>query len=86
MVVRDTSSNVLGAMSIGLGITTNYLDKVFVVIVGLEWTTKFDMNQVCIRDDSMAVIHTFSGCLSNASWFIRSRWVAVRQNIVCAFF
>ncbi|XP_026442651.1 uncharacterized protein LOC113342272 [Papaver somniferum] len=80
VVVRDTSSNVLGAMNIGLGTTTNYLAEVFAVIVGLEWAMKFGLQRICIRSDSMAAMQTFSGGVSNVPWFIRSRWVVVKRN------
>lgn len=70
VVARDTDSNVLGVMCIGLGITTNYLVEVFVVIVGLQCATKFGMTQVCIRTDSMAVVHTFAASIYDVTWFI----------------
>lgn len=48
----------------------------------MEWATKFDMQWVCIRTDSMAAIQTFSSGISNVPWFIRSIWVVVKQNYI----
>ncbi|XP_026420067.1 uncharacterized protein LOC113316049 [Papaver somniferum] len=39
-VARDHEANVVGAMSIGLGITSNYLVELFGIIIGLEWAVQ----------------------------------------------
>ncbi|XP_026428856.1 uncharacterized protein LOC113324781 [Papaver somniferum] len=77
VVVRDTNANVLGAMSVGFGIQTNYLAEVLCIVVGLEWATKFGMTDVCIRSDSMDAILVFSGNINLVPCFLLLRWLAV---------
>ncbi|XP_026399685.1 uncharacterized protein LOC113295569 [Papaver somniferum] len=40
VVVRDADCNFMGAMSIGLGRTNNFLAELYGIIVGLEWAVK----------------------------------------------
>ncbi|XP_026459745.1 uncharacterized protein LOC113360451 [Papaver somniferum] len=84
VVVRDANANVVGAMSVGFGVQTNYLAELFCVIVGLEWAVKFEVGSICIRTDSMSVVLVFSGDDVIVPWFLRTRWMAmkVRYNSI----
>ncbi|XP_026433422.1 uncharacterized protein LOC113330830 [Papaver somniferum] len=59
VVARDEHCSVLGAMSIDLGVTTNYLAELYVIIVGLEWAMQWGFSCICIRSDSMGVVEAF---------------------------
>ncbi|XP_026459481.1 uncharacterized protein LOC113360156 [Papaver somniferum] len=78
VVARDAYCNVLGAMLIGLGITTNFLAELYGVIVGLEWAIRWGVRRVCIRSDSFSVVEALKN--STLPWFSRQRWVAVCRN------
>ncbi|XP_026399749.1 uncharacterized protein LOC113295634 [Papaver somniferum] len=56
VVVRDANAVMVGAMSVGFGVHTNYLAELFCVIVGLEWASKFGVGKICIRTDSMSAV------------------------------
>ncbi|XP_026455602.1 uncharacterized protein LOC113356626 [Papaver somniferum] len=55
VVALDASCNVIGAMSIGLGITTNYLAELY----GYYWFGmgyKMGVRRICIRSDSSSMV------------------------------
>lgn len=74
VVVRDSAATVLGAMSIGFGIQTNYLSELFCVIIALEWAVKFDVHNICIRTDSMGAVVDFSGDILGVGLFDQDGW------------
>ncbi|XP_026383916.1 uncharacterized protein LOC113279434 [Papaver somniferum] len=80
VVVRDENANVLGAMSVGFGIQTNYLAELLCIIVGLEWAIKFGVADICIRTYSMVAVLVYSGNITSIPWILRSRWVAVKAR------
>ncbi|XP_026420035.1 uncharacterized protein LOC113316016 [Papaver somniferum] len=80
VIARGADLSVLGAMCVGFGIQTNYLDEIFCVIIGFEWAVKFGIGNVCIRTDSLAAVTIFSSNILALPRFIRSRWVAVRAR------
>ncbi|XP_026417275.1 uncharacterized protein LOC113312753 [Papaver somniferum] len=80
VVVCDANANVIAAMSVGFGVQTNYLAELFCIIVGLEWAIKFEIQNICIRTDSMSDVLVFSGDNNEVPWFLRSRWMAVRAR------
>ncbi|XP_026455614.1 uncharacterized protein LOC113356634 [Papaver somniferum] len=78
VVARDASCNVIGAMSIGLGITTNYLAELYGIIIGLEWATRWGVRRICIRSDSSSMVEALNNsCLP---WFARRRWLEVCRH------
>lgn len=77
VVARDASCNVIGAISIGFGITTNYLAELYGILVGLEWATRWGFRRICIRSDSTSVVAAFTS--NNLPWFARPRWLAINQ-------
>ncbi|XP_026400460.1 uncharacterized protein LOC113296368 [Papaver somniferum] len=78
VVARDASCNVIGAMLIGLGVTTNYLAELYGIIVGMEWATRWGVRRICIRSDSYGVVEALKN--SNLPWFARQRWLMVCRN------
>lgn len=79
VVVRDSDANVLGAMSVGFGVRTNYLAELFCIIVALEWT-KFGIGDICIRTDSMGAVQAYNSDTLEIPWFLRQRWMVVRAR------
>ncbi|XP_026399735.1 uncharacterized protein LOC113295618 [Papaver somniferum] len=78
VVARNVSCLVLGAMSIGLGVTTNYLAELYGIIVGMEWAVRWGFRQICIRYDSFSVVEALKN--NNIPWFARQRRVAVCRH------
>ncbi|XP_026410374.1 uncharacterized protein LOC113305568 [Papaver somniferum] len=73
VVARDYSCNVIGALDIGLGVTTNYLAELYGIIIGMEWATRWGVRRICIHSYSYSVVEAFSS--SNLPWFSRRMWV-----------
>lgn len=65
-------------MSIGLGITTNFLAELYGVIIGLEWATRWGIRKACIRSDSYSVFEALRN--TNLPWFARQRWITIVGN------
>ncbi|XP_026399751.1 uncharacterized protein LOC113295635 [Papaver somniferum] len=72
VVVRDADCNFIGAMSIGLGRTNNFLAELYGIIVGLEWAVKWNIGKVLIRSDSVSAITALT--TSNIPWFVKHGW------------
>ncbi|XP_026383962.1 uncharacterized protein LOC113279483 [Papaver somniferum] len=72
VVVHDDNANVVGAMSVGFGVQTNYLDELFCVIVGLEWATKFEIGNICVRTDSMTAVSIYTRDNNAVPWLLLS--------------
>ncbi|XP_026443726.1 uncharacterized protein LOC113343824 [Papaver somniferum] len=77
-IARDASCGVVGSMEIGLGITSNFLDELYGVVVGLEWAIQWGYRRILIRSDSTSVL----GILERKSlpWFVQQRWKTVCQH------
>ncbi|XP_026383956.1 uncharacterized protein LOC113279476 [Papaver somniferum] len=84
VVEKDADCNMLGAMSIGLGITTNYLEEMYGIIVGLEWARQWGFQRILIRSDSTSVIKAFEE--NSIPWFAQQRWLDVRHSYVSVRF
>ncbi|XP_026400453.1 uncharacterized protein LOC113296361 [Papaver somniferum] len=80
VVARDANCAVIGAMSIGLGVTTNFLAELYGIIVGLEWAMQWGFERICVRSDSFSVVEAFKN--SSIPWFSRSRWLAICRHYV----
>ncbi|XP_026399703.1 uncharacterized protein LOC113295587 [Papaver somniferum] len=78
VVARDEHCLVLGAMSIGLGVKTNYLAELYGIIVGLEWAMQWGFSRICIRSDSMGVVEAFKN--NSIPWFARNRWILICRH------
>ncbi|XP_026396970.1 uncharacterized protein LOC113291684 [Papaver somniferum] len=75
VITRDENCVVLGAMSISLGVTTNYLAELYGIIVGLEWAARWGARRICVRSDSDSVVEAFKN--SNLPWFSKLRWMEI---------
>ncbi|XP_026455275.1 uncharacterized protein LOC113356376 [Papaver somniferum] len=72
VVARDADCNVVGAMSIGLGVANNYMAELFGILVGLEWVVQWGMRRIIVRSDSISAVTNFSNL--NVPWMIKLRW------------
>ncbi|XP_026433067.1 uncharacterized protein LOC113330473 [Papaver somniferum] len=72
VVARDANCNMVGAMSIGMVITNNFMEEVFGILVGLEWATQWGMQHILVRSDSISVVEVFTN--SSVHWLIKQRW------------
>ncbi|XP_026430528.1 uncharacterized protein LOC113327569 [Papaver somniferum] len=71
VVARNASSEVVGAMCIGLGIATNYMAELYGIIVGLEWAIQWGYDRLLIRSDSSSVLKALEE--DNVPWFATQR-------------
>ncbi|XP_026378628.1 uncharacterized protein LOC113273074 [Papaver somniferum] len=78
VVARDVNCSVLGVMSIGLGVTSNYLAELYGIIVGLEWEMQWGFERICVRSDSFGVVEAFKS--SSIPWFARNRWMEICRH------
>ncbi|XP_026455523.1 uncharacterized protein LOC113356565 [Papaver somniferum] len=78
VVARDAICSVLGAISIGFGITINYLAELYGIIVGMKWAVRWGFRRICIRYYSSSVVEALKN--SNLPWFARQRWRAVSNH------
>ncbi|XP_026383958.1 uncharacterized protein LOC113279479 [Papaver somniferum] len=78
VVARDHVANVLGAMSVGLGVMTNYIAEISGITIGMEWALQWGCSKVCIRSDSLSAVMAFN--TSTLPWFVRQRWREVSSN------
>ncbi|XP_026459759.1 uncharacterized protein LOC113360466 [Papaver somniferum] len=78
VIARNDICEVLGAISIGLGTTTNYLAEIYGIVVGLEWAVKWNTNRVLIRTDSKSAMDALD--TGTMPWFVRSRWRHIFAN------
>ncbi|XP_026452118.1 uncharacterized protein LOC113352522 [Papaver somniferum] len=78
VVIRDHMSQVLGVITGGIGIATNYIAEVYAVISAVELDVKWGMHKVILVSDSKTVITEFEH--NKMPWFVRMRWQkAIKQ-------
>ncbi|XP_026383531.1 uncharacterized protein LOC113279027 [Papaver somniferum] len=77
VVAREASCRVVGAMCIGLGITSNYLAELYSIIIGLEWAAPWGFRKILIRLDSSSVIRALED--DSLPWFAQQQWFVVRS-------
>lgn len=77
VIARNVDCDVLGATSVGLGITTNFLAEFYGIIVGLEWTRKWNIGRILIRSDSSSVIKALQS--GDIPWFAMQHCLEVRD-------
>ncbi|XP_026396032.1 uncharacterized protein LOC113290663 [Papaver somniferum] len=78
VVAWDHEANVHDAMSVGLGVMTNYIAEISGIIIGMEWALQWGYTKVCIRSDSLSAVMAFTSY--NLPWFVRQRWREVSSN------
>ncbi|XP_026437402.1 uncharacterized protein LOC113335592 [Papaver somniferum] len=74
---RDANAAVLGALSVGLGLQTNYFAEVCVVIYGDMLAKRWNTRKLCVQSDSMSCIQAFQN--DALPWKLRKKWRLARN-------
>ncbi|XP_026459475.1 uncharacterized protein LOC113360150 [Papaver somniferum] len=77
VVAWNANSEVVGAMCIGLGITSNFLAELYGILVGLEWATQWGYMKILIHSDSSSVITVLEN--DSVPWFAQQRWMDIKN-------
>ncbi|OVA08056.1 Ribonuclease H domain [Macleaya cordata] len=83
VILRDHTGNTIGAMSVGLGICTNFVAELLAIILGLEWALDRGWSKIWVTSDSQTTITCFAS--DKVLWFINSRWNNIRKNLTIKF-
>ncbi|XP_026459371.1 uncharacterized protein LOC113360034 [Papaver somniferum] len=75
IIARDSNCQVIGTLSGGVRITTNFIAEIYAVLYALEWAVYLHLKKDIIRSDSKAIIILADN--NRAPWYIRARWQAV---------
>ncbi|XP_026420092.1 uncharacterized protein LOC113316076 [Papaver somniferum] len=74
---RDANAAVLEALSVGLGLQTNYFAEVCAVIYGAMLANRWNMRKLCVQSDSMSCIQAFQN--DALPWQLRQKWRLARN-------
>ncbi|XP_026399347.1 uncharacterized protein LOC113295215 [Papaver somniferum] len=78
VVIRDSNCQVLGAMSGGIGVATNYLAEYYGIMCAVELDVQWGMLKIIIVSDSKYVLTEFAK--GRVPWFMKGRWkIATRK-------
>ncbi|OVA15408.1 Ribonuclease H domain [Macleaya cordata] len=83
IVIRDYKGETLAAMSVGLGICTNFVAELFAIILGLEWALENGCRRSWVASDSAAAIRCF--WKDKVPLFIRARWNNIKRSLCISF-
>ncbi|XP_026383989.1 uncharacterized protein LOC113279508 [Papaver somniferum] len=72
VVIRDHLCQVLGVISGGIGIATNYIAEVYEIICVVELAVEWQIQEVILNSDSKTVVTEFAG--NKMPWFVRMIW------------
>ncbi|XP_026459016.1 uncharacterized protein LOC113359634 [Papaver somniferum] len=72
IVIRDHLFQVLGTLSGGIGVASNYITEVYVVICAAELAVTWDLKNIIINSYSKTLITEFAE--NKMPWFVRIRW------------
>ncbi|XP_026416492.1 uncharacterized protein LOC113311922 [Papaver somniferum] len=84
VVIRDHVCQVVGVMTGGLGITTNYVAENYVVVCAAELAVEWKMQNIIVCSDSKSVLENFAR--NQAPWFVRVRWQKAIKNLSSVIF
>ncbi|XP_026435147.1 uncharacterized protein LOC113332862 [Papaver somniferum] len=73
IIARSNSCEVIGTVSGGLGISTNYIAETLAIIWAIEWAGKLQCYKIIIRSDSKTVVEDF--IRGEVPWCFKSRWI-----------
>ncbi|XP_026410786.1 uncharacterized protein LOC113306012 [Papaver somniferum] len=80
IIARDHESNVIGTISVGLGMDSSYIDKSFAVVWAIEWAINLKCDKIIIRSDSKTVIEDFQE--ESIQWCFKTRWLRAKSCLV----
>ncbi|XP_026399762.1 uncharacterized protein LOC113295646 [Papaver somniferum] len=84
VVIRDHLSQVLGVITGGIGITTNYIAEVYAIISAVELAVEWKVHNVILNSDSKTVITKFEN--NKMPWFVKMRWQKEIRHIQSIIF
>ncbi|OVA05831.1 Ribonuclease H domain [Macleaya cordata] len=84
VVFRDSRSNCIGALSRGLGICLNFLEKIIAILLSLEHAFSKGWERVWVVSESQPIIKAFR--LQKLPWYVRSRWDRVKDRFQSILF
>ncbi|XP_026383760.1 uncharacterized protein LOC113279278 [Papaver somniferum] len=84
IIIKDHICQVIGTMSCGRSVNTNFVAEVFAVIFAMEWAVIFGAKKIIIGSYSKSLISDF--CRGTIPWFIILRWLNARQKLECVRF
>ncbi|XP_026451545.1 uncharacterized protein LOC113351837 [Papaver somniferum] len=79
VVIRDHLCQVLGVITGGIGVATNYLAEVYAVINAVELAVSWGLQNIIICSDYKTVITEFEN--NKVPWFVRMIWNKARNHI-----
>ncbi|XP_026428725.1 uncharacterized protein LOC113324643 [Papaver somniferum] len=79
VLARDSNFQVIGTLSGGVGIATNFIVEIYVVLCALEWAISLQLKKVIITSDSKPVINLSDS--KRVPWYVRTRC----QNVIKQF-
>ncbi|OVA10603.1 Ribonuclease H domain [Macleaya cordata] len=72
VIFRDSECACLGALSAGLGFSTNFSTEILAIIIVLHQAAERGWRKVWIVSDSAAAIKAFNH--DNIPWFMKAKW------------
>ncbi|XP_026459848.1 uncharacterized protein LOC113360563 [Papaver somniferum] len=79
IITRSHDCQVLGTISGGLVVTTNYIAEVMAVVCAIEWAITLSCRNILINSDSQSVVTDFKS--GNIPLFIKARWLRACQYL-----
>ncbi|XP_026450605.1 uncharacterized protein LOC113350687 [Papaver somniferum] len=78
VIARDHHCQVISTISGGVGVATNFIDKVLSIVCAIEWAVKNQCSKIIIRLADKSVIENFNNAA--IPWYLRNRWLkAIRK-------
>ncbi|XP_026451895.1 uncharacterized protein LOC113352267 [Papaver somniferum] len=72
VVARDSNCQVIGTLTGGIGVATNYLAETYGVMNSLELAVEWKLQDIIIVSDSKTVLAEFAQ--GKIPWFLKGRW------------
>ncbi|XP_026436177.1 uncharacterized protein LOC113334044 [Papaver somniferum] len=79
VVVRDSACQVLGTLSGGISIASNYLAESYGIMCALELEVQWNLQKIIIVSDSKSVLAEFAQ--GRVPWFLKGRWLLATSKI-----
>ncbi|XP_026419876.1 uncharacterized protein LOC113315841 [Papaver somniferum] len=83
-VIRDHVCQVIGVLSGGLGIATNYIAENYALLCAVELAGEWRLQNIILCSDSKTIIEDFAR--DQVPWFIRKRWQKATSKVSSIIF
>ncbi|KAF6168093.1 hypothetical protein GIB67_011478, partial [Kingdonia uniflora] len=78
-IFRDCNGKVMGTLTKGLGLATNFMVECEAIILGVEHTASFGWIIALIESDSTMAVEAFK--TNNIPWILEAAWENARRNM-----